>query len=121
VILAAATLGKIVVSHLGRCVYFWLWALVGGALLLSAISFVGVLTGIPAIVALVLVARRSPGWPEPIGLLAGFGALCLTIAALNWSNQGVSPAPWLAAGLLLVAAGLAGYGLARRSPGPAQH
>ena len=104
--------------HLGRCWIFWLWALVGGALLLSVISFIGVITGPVALVALFLVARRSPRWPEPLGLLAGFGVLCLVIAALTWSHDGVDPAPWLAAGLALVAFGVAAYGVASRNSLP---
>jgi hypothetical protein len=98
--------------------FFWLWALVGGALLLSTLSFIGVLTGIPALVALVLVARRSPRWPEPLGLLAGFGALCLALAAINWRHDGLDPVPWLASGALLAALGLGGYWLAARSSSP---
>ncbi len=102
--------------HLGRCWIFWVWAMVGWALLLSMVSYIGVLTGLPALVALVLVARRSPRWPEPFGLLTGFGGLCLTVAALNWREaDGLDPAPWLAAGLVLALAGAAGYWLAARS------
>jgi hypothetical protein len=101
--------------HLNRCVMFWLWAGVGGALALSVISFVGVLVGLPALVALWLVARRSPRWPEPLGLLTGVGALCLTIAFLNWDELGVDPVPWLAAGVVLGAAGIGFYARARRA------
>jgi drug/metabolite transporter (DMT)-like permease len=101
--------------HLDRCLFFWLWALTGGMLALSAVSYLGVLTGIPALVALFLVARRSPTWPEPLGLLAGVGGLCLAISAFNWDDRGVDVAPWLAAGSLLALVGLVGYGMARRN------
>ena len=100
------------VSHLGRCWFFWLWAFVGGALLLSVLSVIGVFTAIPALVALFLVGRRSPRWPEPLGLFAGFGGLCVTIAALNWGHEGVDRASWLAAGVGLMLAGALGYSLA---------
>lgn len=98
-----------------RCTFFWLWAGVGGALALSVVSFIGVLTAIPALIALALVAWRSPRWPEPLGILTGFGALCLTIAALNRGAEGLDPTPWLVAGVVLVLAGLVLYAGARRA------
>jgi apolipoprotein N-acyltransferase len=104
--------------HLGRCSFFWLWALVGGALLLSVISFIGVITGPVALVALLLVARRSPRWPEPLGLLAGFGVLCLVVASISWRHEGVDPVPWLAGGIALSVLGVAVYGAASRSSPP---
>jgi hypothetical protein len=104
--------------HLGRCRFFWLWSLLGAALLLSVVSYIGVFTAIPALVALYFLARRSPRWPEPLGLLAGFGALCLLVAGLNWDRDGVDPTPWLTAGIVLVALGVAGYGFSIRSSSP---
>lgn len=100
--------------HVGRCGFFWLWAGVGGALAISLVSFIGVLTAIPALVALGLVAWRSPRWPEPLGILTGAGALCLVVAALNWDEQGVDPVPWLVAGVILALAGVLTYAGARR-------
>jgi hypothetical protein len=105
-------------AHLGRCSTFWLWALVGAALLFSVISALGLLTGLPALAALFLVARRSTRWPEPLGLLAGFGALCLVVAGLNWGGEGLDAGPWLTAGLALVVAGVAAYWAAARSSSP---
>jgi hypothetical protein len=104
--------------HVGRCGWFWLWSGAGALLALSVVSFVGVFTGLPAIVALALIARRSPRWPEPLGVLAGIGILCLVVGATNLGSIGFSPAPWLVAGAALLAAGALSYGLASRSSSP---
>lgn len=87
----------------------------GALLALSLVSFIGVLTGLPALVALALVARRSPRWPEPLGLLAGIGGLCSCVGAVAVGETGPDPAPWLVGGVALVLAGLVGYGVALRS------
>ena len=104
--------------HVRACGWFWLWSLAGALLAFSLVSFVGVLTGLPAVLVLLLVARRSPTWPEPLGLLTGVGALCIAVAALNWGADGLDPAPWLAAGAGLVVLGTVAYGLAGRSSSP---
>ena len=100
--------------HLRRCWIFWLWAGAGGALALSVVSYIGVLTGLPALLALYLVSRRSPRWPEPLGLLTGAGGLCLAVAVLGWGEHGFDYVPWLVAGIALAAAGVAFYAEARR-------
>jgi hypothetical protein len=101
--------------HLGRCWIFWLWAGVGTALALSVVSFVGVLTGIPALVGLLLLARLGPRWPEPLGLLTGIGALCLFVASVNRGSDGLDATPWLVAGVVLAAGGILFYAEARRT------
>jgi peptidoglycan/LPS O-acetylase OafA/YrhL len=77
-------------------------------------SFVAVFTAGPALALLSPAARRSR-WPEQLGVLAGAGALCVLIAALNRYEQGgLDPAPWLGAGALLLAGGIGSYAAARR-------
>ena len=91
---------------------FWLWALVGAALALSAVSL-GPLLGLPVLLAIVLLAwqprTRSSAW----GIFVGFGALLLLVAYLNRDVPGdrhLDARPWLVAGIVLVATGLIGEG-----------
>jgi hypothetical protein len=99
-------------------VWFWLWSAAGALLAFSVVSFVGVLTGLPAVAVLALLAARSPRWPEPLGLLTGIGILCLVIGTINLGSIGFNPALWLASGALLSAAGAASYGVTLRSSSP---
>lgn len=99
-------------THARGCGFFWAWAAGGALLALSLVSFIGVLTGPAAAVAIALIARRSPAWPEPLGLLAGIGGLCLFVASLGT----VEPLPWLAAGAVLVIVGVGGYAWSRSRP-----
>jgi hypothetical protein len=110
------------VTHLAGCERFWLWALAGA---LFSFSFVAALSiGIfvlPfALVALYFATRNGVGRGEPLGALAGVGATCLLIAALNLGSDGGSldARPWLAAGLLFAAVGMAGYALVSRCVAP---
>jgi hypothetical protein len=104
--------------HPGRCAWFWLWTAAGALLALSLVSFIGVFTGLPAVAALGLIAHRSPRWPEPLGILTGIGVLSFLVGALALGESGINPAPWLAAGTVLVAVGMVAYGVALRSLAP---
>jgi hypothetical protein len=103
-----------VAAHTRSCGGFWLYALAGGLIAFSAVSFgAGLFTALPAVLALVLAARvaREPG--EPLGLLAGVGLLCVAIAILNAGDMQLAAA-WAAAGSVLVAAGTAGFAAVRQ-------
>ena len=110
-------------SHLGDCVGFWLWALVGAGLVFGLISFI-VFFLIPPVVLAVLLARRSR-WregPVMVGMLAGAGLPLLLVAVLNWSDWhdrtigDATPNPfyWGGVGICLLAAGIAVYEVLRR-------
>ena len=113
------------------------WAV---ALSLVALAVIGAMTigmfVLPvAIAAVVLAARRNRAWPEALmGGLVGVGSVFLFVAYRNrsyslcppgpmrlshgehFSCGGFDPMPWLTIGLLLIASGLAGYLLSRRTP-----
>jgi hypothetical protein len=83
--------------------------------------------GLPFLIAggflCVRLWRRGPGWPADLGLVAGAGAVCLVIAALNAGSGRLDPTVWAAAGLALTGAPTAGFWWLRcrpavRQPGP---
>jgi len=105
------------------CVGFWLWALVGAGLVFGMISFV-IFFLIPPIVLAIWMARR-PSWnegPVMLGIVAGAGIPLLVVAGLQWNawHQRVpgdntpNPYYWAAAGVCLLAAGIAAYALRSR-------
>jgi hypothetical protein len=113
--------------------------------LASALVIFGVITGLSiglfvlpfAVVAVLLAGRRNRVWPEgPMGGLVGAGGVCLLVAYLNrgpftpcapesvnvrlndgghFHCGGLDPTTWLAAGALLVVAGLLGYVVSLRT------
>jgi hypothetical protein len=100
---------------------FWLWAVVGALIAVSTFSL-GPLIGLPVIVIAVLMGRHPRLRPAWLGALVGFGALLLYVAYLQREGPGVTcwekgtaagcdehldPRPWLVAGIIFVAAGLA--------------
>ena len=89
---------------------FWIWAVVGVGLGLSAFSL-GFLVGLPFVLLIVLLAlnprTRSSAW----GVFVGFGSLLLLIAYLNRDQPGdqhLDARPWLVAGIVVLATGLIG-------------
>jgi hypothetical protein len=95
---------------------FWLWALVGAALALSAFSL-GPLLGLPVLLAILLLAWRPRTRSSAWGLLIGFGAVLLFIAYLNRDQPGdehLDARPWLVAGVVVVATGVIGATLRSR-------
>ncbi len=91
---------------------FWAWAFAGGLLLFSLVTglSIGLFVAPFALLALVLVGWRTRAWPESLGALTGFGALCLAVAFLNWGEAGgPDAAPWLVTGAVLATAGAGGY------------
>ncbi len=104
---------------------FWLWALVGAAVVFGFVSLTLLLL-IPAVVFAVVVARLST-WNQRtvvLGIVSGVGLPLLVVAALNWSDwqhrvvgDGTpNPFYWGGVGLLLLAAGAGSYSLLCRRP-----
>jgi hypothetical protein len=107
-------------SHLGGCVGFWLWALVGAGLVFGAISFI-IFFLIPPILLAVLLGTRSR-WndgPVMLGMVAGAGVPLLVVAGLQWNAWGdrtvgdntPNPLYWGAGGICLLLAGIALYAI----------
>jgi hypothetical protein len=107
--------------HLVGCAWFWAWAVLGGGLAFSLISFVGVLTIVPVAIVIVLMALRRAVRRSASGLLSGAGLLFLFIAWLHREGPGAScwqtatasgcthhpdPLPWLVTGLVLLLGGV---------------
>lgn len=107
---------------------FLAWAALGAVVALASLS-IQIFSGIVALVAVLVApsaARRSA-----FGLLAGAGAVSLYVAFVNRKGPGLvtwhtattaggdvylDPKPWLAAGIVLVVAGVLGQSwLNRRS------
>jgi hypothetical protein len=77
---------------------FFQWFAVGFVFLIGLISLVPL--ELAGVFGLLYMATRGPRWPADLGLLAGAGAVCLLVAALN-VDGGLTPAPWAAAGAAL--------------------
>jgi hypothetical protein len=112
--------------HLGDCVGFWLWALVGAGLVFGLISFIVFLL-LPPIVLGVALVRWSP-WKEGVvtlGVVAGAGVPLLVVAGLNWDSwhnriaRDNTPSPyyWGGVGLCLLLAGTAAFAVVSRRGG----
>jgi hypothetical protein len=113
--------------HLAGCGWFWVWALVGCATALGAVSL-GVLSLAPAALAAALMVTRPAIRRSAFGLLTGAGALLLFVAwaqragpgttcwqrgTASGCDQHLNPLPWLVAGLGLFVGGIAAH--ARRA------
>jgi hypothetical protein len=111
--------------HLGGCAGFWLWALVGAAVVFAFISFVGLFFLVPAAVVAVVVLPRRSRWkdgPVLLGVIAGAGLPLLLVAALQWNSwhdrvagdNTPNPFYWGGVGLFLLVAGIAAYAIRSR-------
>jgi hypothetical protein len=108
--------------HLAGCGRFWLWAVAGGLVTFAfvAAASIGLLVLPFAAVATFFVARSSRGRAEPLGALVGAASICFLIAWIQRSAGGFDSRPWLLAGIILAAVGIAGYAvLGRRLAPPA--
>jgi hypothetical protein len=93
--------------HLGGCAWFWAWALVGAAYGLC-ITSLGILTVVPATLAVVLMTRHRP-IRGAFGVATGVGSILLLIAYIQRSGEFLDPVPWLVLGLLAFTWGVAGH------------
>jgi hypothetical protein len=119
---------------------FAAWAVAGGLLAFSLLSWVGFFLLPVVLVACWLAARSARSSLELLGVLTGAGLFCLGIAygardfspcppggslrvppgETSVSCGGFDPLPWFLAGLALVLAGTLAYGVGRRlQAGPA--
>lgn len=115
---------------------FGAWVLAGALAVFSLLgaASIGLFIAPLAAVAIWLVLRFGRAGPEMLGMVSGAGVVALLIALLNrgtrpCSEEGLRLRPgeteatcggldavlWLVAGLVLVAAGVVAYALARRS------
>jgi hypothetical protein len=110
----------VVEMHLAGCGRFWLWALAGALVTFSLIAAASIGLFVLPVAALVtaLVARSTRLAAETLGALVGAGAICLVIAWLQRAPGGFDWRPWLVAGTVLAALGIAGYGLLGRRFAP---
>ena len=103
-----------------------MWALVGAAVLLAAISFVGWFFLVPAAVIAVVVVPRRSEWkngPALLGVIAGAGLPLLLVAALQWhawhhrvaGDNTPNPFYWGGVGLCLLVAGAVAFALRSRN------
>jgi len=92
---------------------FWLWAVAGALVTFSfvAAASIGLLILPFAALATVFVARSTRDRSEVLGSLVGAAGICFLIAWLQRAPGGFDAGPWLAAGILLAGAGIAGYAL----------
>jgi hypothetical protein len=113
---------------------FAAWAVAGGLLALSLLSWVGLFLLPVALLACWLAGRSARSSLELLGALAGAGLVCLGIAygardyspcppggslrvppgETSVSCGGFDPLPWLVAGLALVVVSGLAYGVGRR-------
>lgn len=115
-------------AHLAGCGWFWVWALVGAAAALLAISSLGPLLAAPALLVAYLMSSRPAIRRSAFGLLSGAGVLLLYVAwaqragpgttcwhtqTASGCDQNLNPLPWLLAGIVLFIGGIAAQ--ARRS------
>jgi hypothetical protein len=115
---------------------FAAWSAASALLVFSIVAGFGIgLFVFPvAVIAIFVVAFRSSGWPEVVGVIAGAGAVLLFIAFLNRDYDpcpesgfldvppgetsaecgGLDPMPWLISGAVLVAVAFVAHAIFRR-------
>jgi uncharacterized membrane protein YgcG len=94
--------------------WFWAWVLVGFVAALGSVSL-GLLVIGPVVVVAAALASRPAMRRSAFGLGTGVGLLFVVVAWIQRTGDGLNPLPWLAAGLVLTAAGLVGDARARRA------
>jgi len=93
--------------------WFLAWVLAGALSALALVSAlsIGIFILPLAVVAIVLIARRSPRGPELLGLVTGAGVLGIVVWVLSRGEWDATR--WLVGGLALAAAGVVAYAAAR--------
>jgi hypothetical protein len=108
---------------------FWVWAVVGVGFGF-AISVVGIFTVPASLLVTIVLLTQARLRQATFGILVGIGAVLLLVAYLNREGPGTvchtfsngfecaedlpDPRKWLAAGLVFIAAGIAGHLFAAR-------
>jgi hypothetical protein len=99
-----------------RGYWFGAWCFAGALLLFAFMSLpsIGLLILPLAVVAVALLAWRAPVWPDSLGFISGFGLVVAFIGLIiaTGDDLGGDPAPIVAGGFCVAAAGLTGYILA---------
>lgn len=118
------------VPHLGECGWFWVWALAGGCVAISLVSYIGVFfLPVAALAALAAlrwgregIARSSLGAVTGAGVpflivayvqRKGPGTVCWQHGSASGCDEYLDPRPWLAIGIVLVVAGAGAFAVAR--------
>ena len=82
---------------------FFQWFVAGFCVVFGFIT--GFSIGLPFLLVglylFVWLLLRGPSWPADLGLLAGSGAVCLVIGAINAISGDLSPTVWLTVGATL--------------------
>jgi hypothetical protein len=110
-------------GHLAGWGWFCVFAAIGAAVALGAVSL-GLLAVVPAVIVAVPLLSRSKIRRSAFGLLSGAGFLLLYVAwaqrdgpgttcwhtaTASGCDQHLNPLPWLVLGILFVLAGAAGH------------
>jgi hypothetical protein len=100
--------------------WFGAWALVGALCSLAVVTAASIGLAVLPLALLVfwLLPRGGLSGVERLAAMtAGAGAPCFLVAGLSAGGEAPDARPWLAAGLLLKAIGIAAYLFARRRAG----
>ena len=120
------SIGSLRGRRLGEWGWFWVWAVVGGCVAISLVSFIGpFFLPVAALGALAgLRWGRSSVSRSSLGLIAGAGVPFLIVAYVQRKGPGtvcwktatargcdeyLDPRPWLVLGLVLVLGGVAAF------------
>lgn len=110
-------------NHTAGCGWFWLWALVGSAAAVGAVSLGPVLL-VPAVCVLAFAMSRPRIRRSGFGLVTGLGAVMLYVAWVQRAGPGetcsrtatgiscdqhLNPLPWLAIGIVLLIGGIVAH------------
>lgn len=99
---------------------FLKWFAVGFLLVFGSLTSIGLAFLLLGVVLFIWFFWRGPRWPADLGLLAGAGAVCLLIAAINAISGDLSPYVWAAVGVALLAAGTGPFWWIQDQPGSRQ-
>jgi hypothetical protein len=78
------------------------------------VSFIGTLTVLPVVLAMVLMARSPTIRESVFGVVSGVGLLLLYIGWIHRTGYDLDPRPWVGLGSALLIAGIVGHALRSR-------
>jgi multidrug transporter EmrE-like cation transporter len=96
--------------------WFTVWCVAGALFFFSFLTglSIGLLLLPFAAAALIFAAVSAPHLPESFGFLAGVGLVVVVVAGLNWGEEHLDSARWLAVGLAITAGAVGAYSVAAR-------